>query len=606
MRYKKILITISLIFCLSVGAQDYIFSSGFEANTIPRAASRTTGVAPLSVFFTAGFSDSTPIKSDFHDFEYSWDFGDTPFDTWGTSGKPKNIDKGPVASHLFENPGVYTVSLSIRNETQVVDADTFTITVLDPDAVFSASKTICISDVINNNFDGCPSGANHITTDNLSEMDNYVGSGRRILLHRGSSWTKNAGISVPGAITTFHIGAYGVCQSPSAQGICINAPHITLGNVKFIKLDGIHDFRLTDTSFTAEHEQQGEVIDGAIGIQQLLVFRVKAMGFASAIDWSHWRNNDNDRIVENSVISCHIGETSNNVSYLGSEKLSYMGNIVFDSEATHTSRIWLSYQGVISHNIISGASYGGSNGRHALKLHGPSESVIGTYAETGGIGLPHRSKFTIIANNIFGGSGPWPVSIGPQDSSSDQRLSDIIIEKNKMLASFGTQSDTPVTIGLIFEGRYITARNNILDGTTLNNDYIGISVTRRGIEATPLGNRVYNNTIYRNTEAVNGAIGIDIDSSASDTVIRNNFIAFPGVSNQTLINDSSGSSIFDHNLLNNNHGFVDPNNNDPLLRNFSLFPTSPAINQGISVPVLDDFDGINRTQDIYDLGAFYY
>ena len=43
---------------------------------IPRSVSRTTGVAPLSVNFIAGFNYSTATERSFHNLDYSWDFGD--------------------------------------------------------------------------------------------------------------------------------------------------------------------------------------------------------------------------------------------------------------------------------------------------------------------------------------------------------------------------------------------------------------------------------------------------------------------------------------------------------------------------------------------------
>ena len=82
---------------------------------------------------------------------------------------------------------------------------------------------------------------------------------------------------------------------------------------------------------------------------------------------------------------------------------------------------------MIKHNNISGSTLVSGEGLHALKLHGENESDIGTYAETGNSGLEKRTAFTMVADNVFGSSGPEPVSIGPQSPSWDERLSDIII-----------------------------------------------------------------------------------------------------------------------------------------------------------------------------------
>jgi len=39
---------------------------------VPREVSRTSGVAPLSVHFSAGFKSSSVSERSFHNFLYSW------------------------------------------------------------------------------------------------------------------------------------------------------------------------------------------------------------------------------------------------------------------------------------------------------------------------------------------------------------------------------------------------------------------------------------------------------------------------------------------------------------------------------------------------------
>ena len=52
--------------------------------------------------------------------------------------------------------------------------------------------------------------------------------------------------------------------------------------------------------------------------------------------------------------------------------------------------------------------------------------------------------------------------------------------------------------------------------------------------------------------------------------------------------------------------FVDPDNANPLLRNFNLTADSTqSIGQGFAVPLSDDFSGNLRTAP-YDIGAFEY
>ena len=270
------------------------------------------------------------------------------------------------------------------------------------------------------------------------------------------------------------------------------------------------------------------MIGGVMDIRQLLVSRVKTRGFGVPIGWSHWRNNDNEIIVENALVGNDIQDTGEYGIYVGSDRLALIGNKIHNVDESHVARVWWAHLGVINHNMLSGSSLANSNGRHALKFHGPvvgtyasagGDACVGNFATTKGEGLPYPTKFTVISNNVIGSSGPWPVSIGPQNGNLDERVSDLIFEKNKVMADYGKSSPMSVQASLMFEGRYITARNNILSGTGAYNDYTGIAVERRGIEWAPLGNRVYNNTIYSSSSHAE-TYGVYVNADAKDTVIR--------------------------------------------------------------------------------------
>ena len=98
---------------------------------------------------------------------------------------------------------------------------------------------------------------------------------------------------------------------------------------------------------------------------------------------------------------------------------------------------------------------------------------------------------------------------------------------------------------------------------------------------------------------------IRILADATDIVIKNNFAAFPnGTGSEEMIDDqTSGGVTESNNVLNNIPLFVDPDNVDPLLRDFSLQAGSPAIDAGTNVPVPDDIDDVART-GTNDIGAY--
>jgi len=76
---------------------------GASAAAAPRAVfepSRTSCVAPCSVFFDATRTADADFERPFHSLFFEWDFGDDRGETWAVSGRPKHQAIGGVAGHL--------------------------------------------------------------------------------------------------------------------------------------------------------------------------------------------------------------------------------------------------------------------------------------------------------------------------------------------------------------------------------------------------------------------------------------------------------------------------------------------------------------------------
>lgn len=580
---------------------------------IEPGASRTSGVAPLSVHFTAGFDNSTSATRSFHNFDYTWDFGDSSSGNWGTSGKSKNAVKGPVTTHIFENPGTYTVNLTVKNGTTMVDTGSFNIEVQDPDTVYSGTNTICVTDVANTgDFAGCPPGAETITTDNLDDVMPYIEAGTRILFRRGSFWTSD-GLSFPDNAGPVTLGAYGAGTGPDALGIYSNAPSITVTANNFCDLNNKQDWRFTDLHLVDNSETAG-TFGGGFNFQRILFQRLLIEGFLVSLGWSHWNNDSGLMTIDQMVVSdCDLKNSGEYIFYGGAERIALLGNIFQNSGTSHVARVWQAYLGVISNNIISGSSINNDNGRHALKLCGPGYSSFGNVNEYGtpepGTGLlANRTEFTVVSDNVFGSSGPWPVMIAPQDTATDALITDVIFERNRIITNYGIKSSKNVNVALHVTGRYITVRNNIFDGTGSSTDYTAIEIISEGDEPTPQGVEIYNNTIYRsdNTSG-NFRIGLSAGNTAMKTIVKNNLVSFPNSGSgvlSTAINNSSPDLIEESNLFTNTAGFIDPDNINPLSANFNLQSGSPAINTGVVVPVYEDINNSIRPAGNYDIGAF--
>ncbi|MCP4346872.1 MAG: PKD domain-containing protein, partial [Desulfobacterales bacterium] len=190
--------------------------------TLTLTASRTSGVAPLGIFFETDLTSSTA----FSNTDYSWNFGDSSSGIWAETGTSKNTDTGPVSAHVFETPGEYTVILTAKNNSGTIGTETVLITVENPETVYAGTNTVCISRSDSNDFTGCPDNAEQVTMDDFDDISSHISTGKRILLRRGDTWTTSGDrtyLNIDGPVT---IGAYGDCDTPDDRGICSNAPLI--------------------------------------------------------------------------------------------------------------------------------------------------------------------------------------------------------------------------------------------------------------------------------------------------------------------------------------------------------------------------------------------
>jgi PKD repeat protein len=592
-------------------------NSNSTPNTLtPSLASRTTGVAPLYVFFdaTALPDIAQPAvvsgRREYADLKYQWDFGDPNAGTWGTDGLAKNLATGYVAAHVFENPGTYTATVTVTTATGTDQKFNVNITVDDPNVVYAGTATTCVS--TGSTFDGCPSGAQQVTTTDFNQLQNYVASGKRVLLRRGDTWasTGSASLDLNDVTGPTTIGAFGACAQADRFGICSNAPLIDTTNVtaadnELFRLWNTNDLRVMDLNFyDGTSASTGSIFLGSIGMAQILGLRLHSQGFDGHFTISHWGMTDPDQLA---LVSCDSSRAGTTNVYVGGTRLALLGNSIRDALLSHVTRVWEAHRAVISHNELSGSSLNTDTGRQALKLHGPSEDQI---ASTGYDHLNNRTQYVIVSNNVFGSSGPWPVAICSQNDTSNEFLQDVLVEKNRWIPTFGNASccSQAVLQSIHLCASNATVRNNLLLAEGAGSSFTVLDLEHGGAVASPQNVRVFNNTAYIPTPGGNQPSNFIfmVGAGATNTVIQNNLIQI-GTSSESgpLLSDTGQGTVADHNLQTNNAFFVDAANPNVLLKDFSLTTQSPAVNAGTNVPVYDDFSGAPRpTGGQYDIGAF--
>ena len=337
--------------------------------------------------------------------------------------------------------------------------------------------------------------------------------------------------------------------------------------------------------------------------------------------------------IVDSTMTPIVASTSGWRIYASANRFTIQGNVLgnmltSNSEGSHTVRIPYAEKAVISNNTIARA---GVN-QQALKLHSEAWCEVGypadictTYDTGNGSGPPppsydyltnthpigiyaslsgYTEKVLISDNKIIGADNPYTISVAPQNPIRDERLRDVIVERNWFVAGAGTQLMMWVDAG------DSTIRNNVFDMEDSSKYKTFIYLTPPGF-APPIDNvSVYNNTLYGGSPAPvsgNEFTGIRVDSTASNVRLVNNLVSAPTATNPIMISGTGATGFVESNNLLSQEVpstlFVSATPAAPA--DFSLNPTSPARDTGLStVPVLSDFFGASRPQNgTIDLGA---
>lgn len=575
------------------------------------AVGRASGVAPLSVFFDATGTISSTTSRPFHEIEYRWNFGESsgpgiaPWNQGSTPGvSSRNTATGPVAGHVFETPGVYTVTVADATRTVSYQCN---ITVQSPEAVFEGAKTACFS--TSGNFAGCPAGASLITTSDFAAVKNVVtptNGVRRLLLRRGETWT----VGQPAVFTADGpalIGAFGSGPLPVISPTTAFPSSETLLAFSSATTPTMKDWRLMDVKLDASSRSGDKLVGvtGLGGIDQLTLLRVNADSFRLSLEFSEslldvWNRDTNPirhghhiwrqlSVVDMDIVNMPTGiagdtSTWSYGTYLGAEQLFFAGTAIdgYGTSAqgvSHNTRFTYLGKASISNNTLQRPG----PTEHNIKLQAPLWGEVGV-AGTAGIGQGYTRWVVISDNKFVGAAGAWLIAVGPPDDVSDVRGKDIILERNWQVSGSGSR------VSQLLWWSDITSRNNIFDmsaGSAKN----GIFVGKRGSgQMAPDRVSIYNNTFYSSSSG-NNFIAVDVDSNARNVVVKNNLAYAPYDSYRTMINGTGSASAPVIASSNSIDLRVDPlfiGNTSTALK-FKLQSGSYAIGAGTSVPVFSDF-----------------
>jgi hypothetical protein len=578
--------------------------------------SRLSGVAPLAVFFdaTGTVATAAPVRP-FHDLEYRWNFGDAGSGSWGdkttgSNGTGVNVSRnsatGPVAAHVYETPGTYTVTAVITDGTNTATENCVQITVQDPEVVFVGNKTVCVANVLPvAGAGGCPAGATVVASANAAAaVAANIGTGNvRILFNRGDTFSAATSVVVnragPGII-----GAYGVGAAPKIQG----TTNATTYGVIAVS-GGFNDWRLMDLELDGSLLTPGtsrlEGISGQGKMDQLTMLRLNIHDTYTGILFAESRLGSSlpwDQLaLVDSTIFHGVGGAGGNGAYLDSSRLMWLGNLLDDTLNTeHGLRVASAVGAVISNSLFSRAA--------------ATKTVLTVRAAdfNGSLAIP-AGTFTeklVIADNKFVPSTVQIGSVGqgPLGAAYDGRIRNLIWERNWWAPAPG--GIMQVQFSMV--GSEMTIRNNIAEvsGAGTDNRVFDVAMTST-VPGYPVPDQIrfYNNSAFSVDTGTNFRfLNVTSTTGLPTNVSMVNNLAYAPTNGGGLMSSSITVSQITNTTDSPAGGQL--RNTSPLLTtqpplvpaHWKPLAGSYAIGSGTSIPVWSDF--FRTTQPATrDLGA---
>jgi len=154
----------------------------------------------------------------------------------------------------------------------------------------------------------------------------------------------------------------------------------------------------------------------------------------------------------------------------------------------------------------------------------------------------------------------WGVFVGPQNTGVDERIRNVIFERNYMRFSTGSSP-----VGVVVRGGVsgLTCRNNIINGSLSTSWGSCLQTVDGGVGPAPSDIQFLNNTLY-STATVQFDV-ITIGAATTSAQVKNNVGYAPNNASSVMVIDASGSAS------------VDTNSSNAQLRGTSpLFSSTPA------------------------------
>ncbi len=587
--------------------------------TAGMAASRTSGTAPLFVFFDgtadAGVSHSDPDVEEFRDLLCEWNFGDTTAGTWSNTGASRNLATGCIGAHVYESPGTYTATLRISDEAGTQRTVTQSINVLSPDITWSGANTVCFEN--GGGFAGCPSGATRISTNDYdAAISNQCGIGgrnaqKRCLFRRGDEF--NVGSSVQLWNGPILIGAFGSGPRPIVRSTS-NSDFALHVFGRHSPAQGAADIRFQGIEYIGGTGYQGNAhaiglcgSSSSAGIDDILFLDLTVRDFgtvlACADSGNPQKTPDKIGFVNNTILS----PDHRSLAFISTTRTAFLNNTSTEGGAASSHiRVSFGRKIVIQHNQLTGTT-----GNTSVKMAGYRARAAG-----GEVPDIEQQRYWVISDNRIDCNGGN--CMGGYNAASDGStsiLDQAVIERNDFRIAQGSSNR-------VSDSCFAVAawRNNVFRaGSDSANPFLTMSDAGGGCVYDRGKLRIYNNTFYGTGSRPRHAIRFT--NQNPDSIFRNNLYYSPGDSGSSRMIDGSGwpGVVISDNLQTNQDVFanvgafdaasdfeLDPNASQSGLVIDAGFDVRSTVNDGevVFVDFREKCLTNNAVSTRRDLGAF--
>lgn len=572
---------------LSIYNGSTLVSAGVSTVTASLSASVISGPAPLGVFFDATATTSTETASAWRDVLYAFDYGDASSGvyTYGAQQLSKNRNLGgPCGGHVYETPGTYTAHLWAYDGS-CYQHKTVTITVQDPDSVYSGTNTICCS--TSGDFTGAPAGSSNQTVATFQAAVALLATGKRVLLQRSDAWSSSGVATLTGTINDARIGSFG-------SGSKATVTKTGLHNFITLNPTSMSNFAMMDLSLNgAGFAAAGVSVYTGKQIAGLTMHNIAHTNASGLIITTGTGRSDNTTIHK-AEITAIVGGAGNNGLYLAGANLAVIDSLIDNTTAAeHCLRC-----AYVGKGFISGltSTRPATNGKAALTVRAPA------YAGGGVVNLPANSytEFVVVSNCTLSGNTSIISSFSPSSTANDERVRKCVFEANHVIAT-----GVNAAYGCVFQSLDSVSRNNVYNMTGGADYPSAISVTAATL-VIPDAIVSYNDTLYIG-DATNTTTMFGAGATTTNNVVKNGLVYCPSSTNVTVIS-GTGVVTASNNTSNANAKTVNPQfvNGSGLLSAYSDFAigsASPYKAFGASVPVFVDGFGFVRSKSAPDSGA---